>query len=169
MWYTPTVSQKPSVETRAVNMFAYSIMSILFSFTWVFRMFVHEIFVEFTGAFYMLPTKYTLRLQVHSACLGTVSWVYYLHLHGFSGCLRMKFSFFYRGILHVCLPYIHCICKGILHDCLQYHEYIIGIDMFFSGDLHIKYLLRLQGHCRCLPTISSLHLHMHSTCLPTVS
>ena len=37
--------------TREFYMFAYSIISIPFAFTWVFIMFAHEIFVAFTGAF----------------------------------------------------------------------------------------------------------------------
>ena len=37
--------------TRAYFMFAYSIMSILFAFTWVFKMFTCAIFVAFTEAF----------------------------------------------------------------------------------------------------------------------
>ena len=37
--------------TRAFYMFAYSIVSILFAFTWVFRMFTYELFVAFAEAF----------------------------------------------------------------------------------------------------------------------
>ena len=36
--------------TYAFYMFAYSIISILFAFIWVFMMFAYEIFVAFTGA-----------------------------------------------------------------------------------------------------------------------
>ena len=39
--------------TSTFCMFAYSIMSILFAFTWFFRVFAYETFVAVTGLFYM--------------------------------------------------------------------------------------------------------------------
>ena len=39
------------VFTMEFYMIAYSIISILFVFIWVFMMFAYEIFVAFTGAF----------------------------------------------------------------------------------------------------------------------
>ena len=41
-------------------MFACSIIIILFAFTWVFRMFAHEIFVLYTGAFLNLDVAYSV-------------------------------------------------------------------------------------------------------------
>ena len=59
--------------THAFYMFAYSIMSIIFEFIWVFMMFAYEIFVAFTGHSRCLPRIYSLHLQGHTSCLPTVS------------------------------------------------------------------------------------------------
>ena len=176
MWYTPAASQKPSFETRAFNMFAYGIMSILFVFAWVFRMFAYQM-LNLQWHSRCLPTIYSLHLEfymfLHSiinmffiyivfqdVCAWNICCIYrgilyvaYKIYIAFTSAFWMfaytvmsilfpftwffwMFAYeifvFYRGILHVCLQYIHCICKGILHDCLQYHEYIIGIIMFFQ-------------------------------------
>ena len=59
--------------TRAFYMFAYSILSISFAFTWVLRVFAYEIFVAFIGAFYMFPYDILNAFIGHSKCLPAVS------------------------------------------------------------------------------------------------
>ena len=171
-------------------MFAYSIMSILFEFIWVFMMFAYEIFVAFTGAYFMFA--YSIM-----SILFAFTW-------GF----RMFICCIYIGILDVCLQYILCIYGGILDVCLWilhlhgiqdiclfnilrryrgmldvYLEYIHGIYTIafyrfaysimsrflhlnvFSGCLRMKYSLHLLRDSTSLPPKHSFHLCRCSRCL----
>ena len=140
-------------------------MSTLFVFAWVFRMFAYQM-RNLQGHSRCLPTIYSLHLEFYMFAHSIVNMI----------CINMFFQ-------EVCAWNICCVYWGIRYVAYKiYIAFTRAFCMFaysivsilfaftwFSGCLHMKFVLPLQGHSRCLPAIYSLHLQGHSTWLPTVS